>query len=229
MFFFELGLRHAAHKPVVLIKDSATTIEFNLNPLNHVPYNEDMAPRHINEDIKKIVEAIKSADKRFRDGEPPNKIMDIIDSKKNNIPSKKEQHNQILKELSSLKDFIDNALSKLAEKIDKISESEIESTPPDKTDENTQPEIKSDQSQNHPYSDDPTVNLVFEVNNEQWSIGDKIYLYGEYIGRFSEYNIGFVILENEDYVSKKHCISEFDYQFLSKFPPTQFDPFGNLG
>jgi len=131
--------------------------------------------------------------------------MDIINSKKNNIPSKKEQHDQILKELSSLKNFIDDALSKLAEKIDKISESESsEFGSSDKSGENTQSEKKSNPSQNNSDSDESNLNIVFKVNNEQWCIGDRIYLYNRYIGRFSEYNIGFVILNNEDRSSKKN-------------------------
>lgn len=56
---YELGIRHAFNKPVVLVKDIGTEKMFDIQGLRYTEYNESLRIDSVNKDIGKITNAVR--------------------------------------------------------------------------------------------------------------------------------------------------------------------------
>lgn len=106
---YELGIRQAYNKPVLLIKDEKTEQIFDVGGLTTIPYESHRLYENVTEAINTISTALKEHMEN-KEG-----VIDIIrgrlgkDFKESDIPSSKdmEPNQQILSLLSSLTDDID--------------------------------------------------------------------------------------------------------------------------
>lgn len=75
---FELGLRQAFDKPVVLVREVGTPDIFDINPLRYASYRKEMLYRQVIEDQKKIEAAIKETKEAIGDNRNINSIVKLL-------------------------------------------------------------------------------------------------------------------------------------------------------
>lgn len=105
---FELGMRLAFDKKVIIIKDEITAYNFDTNPIAHINYKKDLNYVAIKSFQKELLEAIKSS---MKDGNARGGYLDsFADIEVQNISTKSvdEGHalNMILSEIKSMKNDI---------------------------------------------------------------------------------------------------------------------------
>lgn len=75
---FELGLRQAFDKPVVLVQEVGTPAIFDINPLRYANYRREMLYRQVIEDQAEITEAIKETKEAIGDSKSINSIVKLL-------------------------------------------------------------------------------------------------------------------------------------------------------
>lgn len=75
---FELGIRQAFDKPVVLIKDKITDSIFDISPLRHTEYNSTHKYRDVLQSQKIIREALLSTEKAVEDNRNINSLIKLL-------------------------------------------------------------------------------------------------------------------------------------------------------
>lgn len=75
---FELGLRQAFDKPVVLVQDIGTAPIFDIAPLRYVEYRRQLQYREVIEDQLSIAAAIEATQEAFRSGTGVNSIVKLL-------------------------------------------------------------------------------------------------------------------------------------------------------
>lgn len=75
---FELGIRQAFDKPVVLVQEVGTPQIFDIAPLRYVPYRRERLYHEVLEDQEKIAEAIRATKKAYENNEGVNSIVRLL-------------------------------------------------------------------------------------------------------------------------------------------------------
>ncbi|MDQ3819600.1 MAG: hypothetical protein M3362_18245 [Acidobacteriota bacterium] len=75
---FELGLRQAFDKPVVLVQEVGTAPIFDINPLRYTDYHREMLYRHVIEDQAKIAAAIMATKEDIGNKKSVNSIVKLL-------------------------------------------------------------------------------------------------------------------------------------------------------
>lgn len=75
---FELGIRQAFDRPVVLIQEKGTPAIFDIAPLRYTEYRKEMKYHQVLEDQKKIKVAIEETKSAFESGDGINSIVKIL-------------------------------------------------------------------------------------------------------------------------------------------------------
>jgi hypothetical protein len=75
---FELGLRQAFDKPVVLVQELGTLPIFDINPLRYTSYQREMLYRQVIEDQRKIAEAIRETREAIGNNKSINSIVKLL-------------------------------------------------------------------------------------------------------------------------------------------------------
>ena len=105
---YELGIRHAFDKPVVLIKDKITDTIFDIQGLRYFEYDSSLRIDSVEHDISKIANAV---DETFsQSGNSVNSIVALAQVQAPKIPAKTE--------ISTETQVILNAVSALAKKME---------------------------------------------------------------------------------------------------------------
>lgn len=76
--FYELGLRHAFNKPVVLMKDNITPNAFDISSFRYIEYTKEMGYRDVTSVIKQLKEAILSTVNDWLAGKGVNSIIKLL-------------------------------------------------------------------------------------------------------------------------------------------------------
>lgn len=84
--FYELGLRHAFNKPVVLMKDNITPNAFDISSFRYIEYTKEMGYRDVTSVIKQLKEAILSTVNDWNAGKGVNSIIKLLPDTKD-IPT----------------------------------------------------------------------------------------------------------------------------------------------
>lgn len=84
--FYELGLRHAFNKPVVLMKDNITPNTFDISSFRYIEYTKEMGYRDVTSVIKQLKEAILSTVNDWNAGKGVNSIIKLLPDTKD-IPT----------------------------------------------------------------------------------------------------------------------------------------------
>lgn len=84
--FYELGLRHAFNKPVVLMKDNITPNAFDISSFRYIEYTKEMGYRDVTSVIKQLKEAISSTVNDWNAGKGVNSIIKLLPDTKD-IPT----------------------------------------------------------------------------------------------------------------------------------------------
>lgn len=84
--FYELGLRHAFNKPVVLMKDNITPNAFDISSFRYIEYIKEMGYRDVTSVIKQLKEAILSTVNDWNAGKGVNSIIKLLPDTKD-IPT----------------------------------------------------------------------------------------------------------------------------------------------
>lgn len=74
---FELGIRQAFDKPVVLIKDTKTRKIFDIDSMRTIPYDDTMRPRAVRNTVASLVQAIE-ATQNAKPGDGLNSIVGLL-------------------------------------------------------------------------------------------------------------------------------------------------------
>lgn len=75
---FELGLRQAFDKPVVLIQEKGTPAIFDIAPLRYTEYRKELVYHEVLEDQKSIADAMKATKKATDDGGGLNSMVKLL-------------------------------------------------------------------------------------------------------------------------------------------------------
>lgn len=75
---FELGLRQAFDKPVVLVQEVGTPPIFDINPLRYASYRREMLYRQVIEDQKEIADAIRETHEAIGNSRSVNSIVKLL-------------------------------------------------------------------------------------------------------------------------------------------------------
>jgi hypothetical protein len=75
---FELGLRQAFDKPVVLVQEVGTPPIFDINPLRYTNYRKEMSYRQVIEDQQEISDAIKATKEDIGNSKSINSIVKLL-------------------------------------------------------------------------------------------------------------------------------------------------------
>jgi hypothetical protein len=75
---FELGLRQAFDKPVVLVQEYGTPPIFDITPLRYTEYHKEMLYRQVVEDQKKITAAILATKEAIKNSKSVNSIVKLL-------------------------------------------------------------------------------------------------------------------------------------------------------
>jgi hypothetical protein len=75
---FELGLRQAFDKPVVLVQEVGTPAIFDINPLRYTNYRKEMSYRQVIEDQQEITDAIKATKEDIGNSKSINSIVKLL-------------------------------------------------------------------------------------------------------------------------------------------------------
>jgi hypothetical protein len=75
---FELGLRQAFDKPVVLVQEVGTPPIFDINPLRYTKYRKEMSYRQVIEDQQEISDAIKATKEDIGNSKSINSIVKLL-------------------------------------------------------------------------------------------------------------------------------------------------------
>jgi hypothetical protein len=75
---FELGLRQAFDKPVVLVQEIGTPSIFDITPLRYTEYHREMLYRHVLEDQEKITNAITATKEAISNKKSVNSIVRLL-------------------------------------------------------------------------------------------------------------------------------------------------------
>lgn len=75
---FELGLRQAFDKPVVLVQEIGTPAIFDINPLRYTNYRKEMSYRQVIEDQQEISAAIKATKEDIGNSKSINSIVKLL-------------------------------------------------------------------------------------------------------------------------------------------------------
>lgn len=121
--FYELGIRHAFNKPVVLMKDNVTPNAFDISSFRYIEYTKEMGYRDVTSAIKQLKEFILSTVNDWNIDKGVNSIIKLLpDTKENptNLISEfiLQEAQQLCKDLNSknlflLKDLFKNRLNSL--------------------------------------------------------------------------------------------------------------------
>jgi hypothetical protein len=108
---YELGIRQAFNKPVVLIKDRKTERVFDIQGLRTFEYDESLRVDLVQDEVKEISEVLrKTADAPKSD---VNSLIELLAIKPANLPQKVE--------LSERDSLIMNAIRELGDRIDSLN------------------------------------------------------------------------------------------------------------
>jgi hypothetical protein len=75
---FELGLRQAFDKPVVLVQEVGTPPIFDITPLRYTEYHKEMLYRQVLEDQEEIAKAIIATNEALGDSKSVNSIVKLL-------------------------------------------------------------------------------------------------------------------------------------------------------
>lgn len=75
---FELGLRQAFDKPVVLVQEIGTPTIFDITPLRYTEYHREMLYRHVLEDQENITTAILATREAIKNSKSVNSIVKLL-------------------------------------------------------------------------------------------------------------------------------------------------------
>jgi hypothetical protein len=75
---FELGLRQAFDKPIVLVQETGTPKIFDIAPLRYTEYRKELCYREVLEDQRKIAQALEATQQTTAKGEGVNSIVRIL-------------------------------------------------------------------------------------------------------------------------------------------------------
>lgn len=75
---FELGLRQAFDKPVIIIQDEQTPAIFDISMLRYTSYRSGLLYHQVVEDQEKIASSIRSTVKDTQDGKSTNSLMKLL-------------------------------------------------------------------------------------------------------------------------------------------------------
>lgn len=75
---FELGLRQAFDKPVVLVQEIGTPAIFDINPLRYTNYRKEMSYRQVIEDQQEISAAVKATKEDIGNSKSINSIVKLL-------------------------------------------------------------------------------------------------------------------------------------------------------
>jgi len=75
---FELGLRQAFDKPVVLVQEAGTPQIFDINPLRYTEYRKEMLYRQVMEDQENLTAAITATREAIKDSKSINSIVKLL-------------------------------------------------------------------------------------------------------------------------------------------------------
>lgn len=75
---FELGLRQAFDKPVVLVQEAGTPQIFDINPLRYTEYRREMLYRQVMEDQENLTAAITATKEAIKDSKSINSIVKLL-------------------------------------------------------------------------------------------------------------------------------------------------------
>ena len=75
---FELGLRQAFDKPVVLVQEVGTPAIFDINPLRYTNYRKEMSYRQVIEDQQEISAAVKATKEDIGNSKSINSIVKLL-------------------------------------------------------------------------------------------------------------------------------------------------------
>lgn len=109
--FYELGLRHAFNKPVVLMKDNITPNAFDISSFRYIEYTKEMGYRDVTSVIKQLKEAISSTVNDWQVGKGVNSIIKLLPDTKE-IPTSLisefvlQEAQQLCKDLNSKNFFL---------------------------------------------------------------------------------------------------------------------------
>lgn len=109
--FYELGLRHAFNKPVVLMKDDVTSNAFDISSFRYIEYTKDMGYRNVKNVINQLKEAILSTVNDWEAGKGVNSIIKLLPDTKE-IPTSLisefvlQEAQQLCKDLNSKKFYL---------------------------------------------------------------------------------------------------------------------------
>lgn len=111
---FELGIRQAFDKPVVLVQEIGTKSIFDIAPLRYTEYRNDLFYEEVIQDQENIAKAIKETEKEFTSGQGVNSIVKLLSlTKSATLPDTQDINKDpllqvIMAEIKSLrKDFSD--------------------------------------------------------------------------------------------------------------------------
>lgn len=90
---FELGIRQAFDKPVVLVQEVGTKSIFDIAPIRYTEYRNDLYYEEVLQDQENIANAIKETEKEFKSGQGINSIVKLLSlTKSASLPESLEQN-----------------------------------------------------------------------------------------------------------------------------------------
>lgn len=126
---FELGLRQAFDKPVVLVQEVGTPPIFDIAPLRYVEYRQQLQYHEVLEDQKSIADAIEATREDYATGKGVNSIVKLLSlTRSAALPNVTEEDKEeaflelIMDELSDLRSEI-RQLSQTKQSINPLQES----------------------------------------------------------------------------------------------------------
>ncbi|CCN46536.1 conserved hypothetical protein [Vibrio nigripulchritudo MADA3029] len=76
---YELGIRHAISKPVVILKDNTTSKIFDIQGIRHIEYDKKLRIDNINETIPTLTEFIKNTYESSKSGSSSNSLINLFE------------------------------------------------------------------------------------------------------------------------------------------------------
>lgn len=121
---FELGIRQAFDKPVVLVQEIGTQPIFDISPMRYTQYRSDQKYQDVLEDQKEIAAAIVSTKEEFEKGLGVNSIVKLLSLAKSATvaePGEEPLLNLVHTEILALRQDVKASIDEVQKQVDRIA------------------------------------------------------------------------------------------------------------
>lgn len=109
---FELGMRQAFNKPVVLVQEEGEGKIFDVQSINTISYKKECIYRDVIDNQDKIAKALRETYDNYKSGKSLNSLVSLMDVEPAKVSNNKMNDNDMLKilfnEIMDLKNSVDN-------------------------------------------------------------------------------------------------------------------------